>query len=61
MRVLPALAGATGMVCVGGSVAVSGMLAGAPLATVQSLRNAAACLLLLAFARAAAARARARL
>jgi drug/metabolite transporter (DMT)-like permease len=51
MRVLPALAGATGMVCVGGSVAVSGMLAGAPLATVQSLRYAAACLLLLAFAR----------
>jgi drug/metabolite transporter (DMT)-like permease len=50
-RVLPALSGATGMVCVGGSVAVSGALADAPLATVQSLRYAVACLLLLAFAR----------
>jgi drug/metabolite transporter (DMT)-like permease len=50
-RVLPALSGATGMVCVGGSVAVSGVLAGAPLATLQSLRYAVACLLLLVFAR----------
>ena len=51
--VLPALAGATGMVCVGGSVAVSGLLAGAPVLTVQSLRYAVACLLLLGYARAA--------
>ena len=50
--VLPTLAGATGMVCVGGSVAVSGALADAPVLTVQSLRYAAACLLLLGYARA---------
>jgi drug/metabolite transporter (DMT)-like permease len=48
---LPALAGATGMVFVGGSVAVSGVLADAPLFTVQALRYAVACLLLLAYAR----------
>jgi drug/metabolite transporter (DMT)-like permease len=47
----PALAGAAGMVCVGGSVAVSGLLADAPVLTVQALRYAAACLLLLAYAR----------
>lgn len=47
----PVLAGATGMVFVGGSVAVSGVLADAPLFTVQSLRYAVACLLLLAYAR----------
>jgi drug/metabolite transporter (DMT)-like permease len=45
------LAGALGMVCVGGSVAVSGALAGAPVLTVQALRYAVACLLLLLFAR----------
>jgi drug/metabolite transporter (DMT)-like permease len=45
------LAGAVGMVCVGGSVAVSGALAGAPVLTVQALRYAVACLLLLLFAR----------
>ncbi len=39
------------MVFVGGSVAVSGLLADAPSATVQSLRYAVACLLLLAYAR----------
>jgi drug/metabolite transporter (DMT)-like permease len=49
---LPAAAGATGMVFVGGSVAVSGVLADAPLFTVQSLRYAVACLLLLAYAKA---------
>jgi drug/metabolite transporter (DMT)-like permease len=49
--VLPALAGAAGMAFVGGSVAVSGTLADAPLFTVQSLRYALACLLLLAWAR----------
>ena len=54
--VLPVAAGATGMVFVGGSVAVSGMLADAPLFTVQSLRYAAACLLLLAYARLVRAR-----
>jgi drug/metabolite transporter (DMT)-like permease len=48
---LPALAGATGMICVGGSVAVSGLLTDAPLLTVQALRYAAAFLLLLAYAR----------
>ncbi|HEU4347899.1 MAG TPA: DMT family transporter [Actinoplanes sp.] len=51
MRVLPILAGGTGMVFVGGSVAVSGVLADAPLFTVQSLRYAVACLLLLGYAR----------
>jgi drug/metabolite transporter (DMT)-like permease len=39
------------MVCVGGSVAVSGVLADAPLLTAQAVRYAAACLLLLLFAR----------
>lgn len=48
---LPIAAGATGMVFVGGSVAVSGVLADAPLFTVQSLRYALACLLLLVYAR----------
>jgi drug/metabolite transporter (DMT)-like permease len=47
----PALAGATGMAFVGGSVAVSGFLADAPSLTVQSLRYAVACLLLVLFAR----------
>lgn len=45
--------GAVGMSCVGGSVAVSGVLADAPLFTVQALRYAAACALLLVVARAA--------
>jgi drug/metabolite transporter (DMT)-like permease len=45
------LAGAAGMVFVGGSVAVSGVLAGAPLFTVQALRYAVACVLLCGFAR----------
>lgn len=39
------------MTCVGGSVAVSAALAGAPLFTVQALRYALACLLLVGFAR----------
>jgi drug/metabolite transporter (DMT)-like permease len=39
--------GAMGMVCVGGSVAVSGVLADAPLFTTQAIRYAGACLLLL--------------
>ncbi|MFD0517049.1 DMT family transporter [Paractinoplanes durhamensis] len=47
MNRLPALAGAAGMTFVGGSVAVSGALADAPLLTVQALRYALACLLLL--------------
>jgi drug/metabolite transporter (DMT)-like permease len=51
----PALAGvATGagaMVCVGGSVAVSGVLAGAPVFTAEALRYAVACLILLVLAR----------
>ena len=51
VSVLPVLAGATGMAFVGGSVAVSGLLGGAPLATVQALRYAVACLLLLGYAR----------
>ena len=53
---LPILAGATGMLFVGGSVAVSGVLADAPLFTVQSLRYAVACLLLLVYARFAGTR-----
>ena len=48
---VPALAGALGMICVGGSVAVSGLLADAPVLTVQALRYAAACLVLLGYAR----------
>jgi drug/metabolite transporter (DMT)-like permease len=54
--VLPALAGAAGMVCVGGSVAVSGALAGTPVLTVQAVRYAVACLLLLGYARRSGAR-----
>jgi drug/metabolite transporter (DMT)-like permease len=50
------LAGALGMVCVGGSVAVSGALSDAPVLTVQALRYAVACLLLLLFARRSGAR-----
>jgi drug/metabolite transporter (DMT)-like permease len=42
-----------GMVCVGSSVAVSGVLADAPLFTAQALRYAVACVLLLAIARVA--------
>jgi drug/metabolite transporter (DMT)-like permease len=45
--------GAVAMASVGGSVAVSGVLADAPLFTVQAIRYAAATLLLLALARAA--------
>lgn len=44
-------AGASGMVCVGGSVAVSSVLAGAPLYTAEAVRYAVACLLLVVFAR----------
>ena len=39
------------MVCVGGSVAVSSVLAGAPVYTAEALRYGAACLLLVALAR----------
>ena len=45
------LAGASAMVFVGGSVAVSGVLFGSPLFTAQAVRYAAACLLLLVAAR----------
>ncbi|GAB2588676.1 hypothetical protein Aab01nite_42720 [Paractinoplanes abujensis] len=45
------LAGATGMAFVGGSVAVSAFLADAPSLTVQALRYAVACALLLLYAR----------
>jgi drug/metabolite transporter (DMT)-like permease len=51
VNLLPALAGAAGMVFVGGSVAVSGALADAPVLSVQAFRYAVACLLLVAFAR----------
>jgi drug/metabolite transporter (DMT)-like permease len=44
-------AGMLGMVCVGGSVAVSGVLADAPLFTAQAVRYAIAAVLLLAAAR----------
>ena len=50
-RFLPLAAGSAAMTCVGGSVAVSARLAGAPLFTIQSVRYALACLLLLGFAR----------
>jgi drug/metabolite transporter (DMT)-like permease len=45
------LSGALGMVFVGGSVAVSGVLADAPLHTAQALRYAIACALLIAWCR----------
>ncbi|WP_299958834.1 DMT family transporter [uncultured Modestobacter sp.] len=45
------LTGATAMGFVGSSVAISAVLSDAPLFTVQSLRYAAACLVLLGFAR----------
>lgn len=50
------LAGATAMVFVGGSVAVSGVLSGSPMFSAQALRYAMACLLLLAAARLAGQR-----
>ncbi|MFB9332610.1 DMT family transporter [Actinoplanes octamycinicus] len=52
MKAFPILAGAAGMAFVGGSVAVSGHLADAPNLTVQALRYALACLLLIVWARA---------
>jgi drug/metabolite transporter (DMT)-like permease len=51
VKALPATFGALGMVFVGGSAAVSGFLTDAPYLTVQSLRYALACLLLLGYAR----------
>ena len=39
------------MVCVGGSVAVSSVLAGAPVFTAEAVRYGAACLILVALAR----------
>lgn len=50
-RLTGALAGSVAMAFVGGSVAVSGLLLGAPMYTAQSLRYALACVLLVAFAR----------
>jgi drug/metabolite transporter (DMT)-like permease len=46
-----ALAGAAGMVFVGGSVAVAAVLSDAPMLTAQAVRYACACLLLLGFLR----------
>ncbi|SHN25264.1 DMT family transporter [Cryptosporangium aurantiacum] len=46
-----AASGATGMVFVGGSVAVSSLLVSSPLFTVQAVRYGLACLLLVVFAR----------
>ena len=43
-------AGATAMVCVGGSVAVSSVLAGAPVFTAEAVRYGGACLILMALA-----------
>ncbi len=43
--------GVTAMVCVGGSVAVSGVLARAPVFTAEAVRYATACLLLVVLAR----------
>lgn len=48
--------GVAAMVCVGGSVAVSGVLARAPLFTAEAVRYAVACLLLIAIARLAGRR-----
>jgi drug/metabolite transporter (DMT)-like permease len=48
---LDVAAGASAMVCVGGSVAVSSVLAGAPVYTAEAVRYGAACLLLVALAR----------
>ena len=48
---LGAAAGATAMVCVGGSVAVSSVLAGAPVFTAEAVRYGGACLILVALAR----------
>jgi len=50
------LAGASAMVFVGGSVAVSSLLSGAPLFTAQAVRYTIACLLLLGFVRVVGAR-----
>ena len=44
-------AGATAMVCVGGSVAVSSVLAGTPVFTAEAVRYGVACLMLVALAR----------
>lgn len=52
----PAIAGATAMAFVGGSVAVAGLLDDAPLWGAQAVRYAAACLLLLIMARLAGRR-----
>ena len=49
-------AGAAAMVCVGGSVAVSSVLAGAPVFTAEAVRYGAACLILIALARLAGRR-----
>src|SRR6185437_2456751 len=49
-------AGSAAMVCVGGSVAVSSVLAGAPVYTAEAVRYGAACLLLVALARLAGRR-----
>lgn len=49
-------AGVSAMVCVGGSVAVSSVLAGAPLLTSEALRYTVACALLIVFARLAGQR-----
>ena len=48
--------GATAMVCVGGSVAVSSVLAGAPVFTAEAVRYGVACLILVALARLAGRR-----
>jgi len=50
-RLVGAAAGTGAMICVGGSVAVSGVLAGAPVFTAEAIRYAMACLILLALAR----------
>jgi hypothetical protein len=42
--------GAGAMICVGGSVAVSGVLARAPMFTAEAVRYALACLILLTLA-----------
>jgi drug/metabolite transporter (DMT)-like permease len=49
-------AGAAAMVCVGGSVAVSSVLVGAPVLTAEGVRYGVACLLLVAMARLAGRR-----
>ena len=54
--VAPVAMGVAAIAMVGGSVAISGMLASAPMYTAEAVRYAVACLLLVLFARVAGQR-----